>query len=166
MANCKIKNIFAWLQRRSLCSKKIAYSPLTNLLPVESNVPINVCFYYILKCSNGEVRPHEGYLRFINLQECTSKTKKEISLWRIRNIFFLFVLHLWITMCVSSSTSMSACCNIKDFLSQYQIHRWILKKGLNYYSYFHIFYSYYLLVLRCWLYIWHISNSIILFTNH
>ena len=142
MANCKIKNIFAWLQRRSPCSKKIAYSPLTNLLPVESNVPINVCFYYILKCSNGEVRPHEGYLRFINLRECTSKTKKEISLWRIENIFFLFVLHLWITMCVSSSTSMSACCNIKDFLSQYQIHRWILKKSLNYYSYFNIFYSY------------------------
>ena len=128
--------------------QKIAYSPLTNLLPVESNVPINVCFYYILKCSNGEVRPHEGYLRFINLQECTSKTKKKISLWRIRNIFFLCVLHLWITMCVSSSTSMSACCNIKDFLSQYQIHRWILKKSLNYYSYFHIFYSYYVLVSK------------------
>ena len=95
-------------------AKKIAYSPLTNLLPVESNVPINVCFYYILKCSNGEARPHEGYLRFINLRECTSKTKREISLWRIRIIFFLFVLHLWITMCVSSSTSMSERSNIKE----------------------------------------------------
>ena len=88
------KEHFCLVATEVAMQQKIAYSPLTNLLPVESNVPINVCFYYILKCSNGEVRPHEGYLRFINLQECTSKTKKEISLWRIENIFFLFVLHL------------------------------------------------------------------------